>query len=160
MHTIKIDDKEIEISDESYEAFREQFIKDKRWKPSKGKLYYYVGNDGSVYSGNWYNDKTDKFNYEQGNCHRVLEGSQQHLQLLKAQAEIRNSSDFEPDWSDESELKYSVYYDHYIKLLRDTNNRHHQSCSLAYYPTQEAAEEAIKTLEKQYLRVFNIKGKE
>lgn len=39
MKKIIIDGKEIEISDESYEAFKKQFVKGGVWKPEMGDNY-------------------------------------------------------------------------------------------------------------------------
>lgn len=154
MHTIK-------ISDESYEAFREQFApkENKGWQPKDKEEYWYVGDDGWVESDYWYgNGNTDDpFRLGQNNVHKSKKLAEQHLELLKAQAEIRNSSDFEPDWSNKEQYKYHIYYDHLQNELMWECHQWCQSPSLAYYPTWEAAKQAIKDFKEQYLLVFGVK---
>ena len=71
MKTIIIDDKKIEISDESYEAFKKQFVtKDKTilWKPEGNDVYFYIDDYGDICTRSWDGSGTEfRFRHELGN---------------------------------------------------------------------------------------------
>lgn len=121
MKTITIDDKKIEISDESYEAFKKQFVtKDKAilWKPEIGQPYHYISSAGCVAFSHWDNLYNESYYYDIGNIFKTKEEAQEALDtgwVAKRKAEVKilrfiAENDLEWDW-EAGESNYSLYYD-------------------------------------------------
>jgi hypothetical protein len=118
MKKILIDNKEIEISDESFEAFKKQLLKkDKRFVPAKGQEYWCVMSDGMSQRLSWINDEYDLFRLGQGNVFKTEEGAEEHAEYLKAISDVtnyiyENDLQVEPDWEDKDQRKYVIQHDH------------------------------------------------
>lgn len=48
-------------------------LRRKPWKPIKGEIYYYVTEEGLVWSEDWVDDDIDLMRYKLGNCYRTKE---------------------------------------------------------------------------------------
>ena len=111
MKTITINNKEFEISEESYEAFKKQFGKDdKRWKLERGERYWCIDEDGDAFYFCWCNDDGDIFRYNNKNVYKTEAECNRALEILNILNKY--SYDFsEKDWEDNSIGKYYLYYD-------------------------------------------------
>lgn len=48
-------------------------LRRKPWKPIKGEIYYYVTEEGLMWSEDWVDDDIDLMRYKLGNCYRTKE---------------------------------------------------------------------------------------
>lgn len=162
MKKIIFDNKEIEISDESFEAFKQQFLpKDKRWVPEYGEKYWYVNNVGNEDWRYYKNDVIDNFRINTGNCFKTREEAEKHQDKLFAIAEVtaymyENDLVLEPDWSDKKQRKYYIYYYNEYKKFSYEYHYYTQYCNiLPYLKSSEACQQVIKEKEEALNKIFN-----
>lgn len=168
MKTITIDDKKIEISDESYEAFKKQFVtKDKAilWKPEK--TYWYIEDAGEIFT-----DEGGCFGfehrYELGNVFRTEEEAEEALKtgwIAKRKAEVEilrfiaeNDLEFEPDWED-SLIKHFIQYsysDERFKINFFVGNQ----CNTGsfHFKSEKDAQKVIDAMTPQLKILFGVRG--
>lgn len=153
MKKIKIDDKEISISDESYEAFKDQFKTELegRWKPELGEAYYFVDDGGVVLITH---NVGSKWRYSQRNCFKTKKEAEDYRDYLKAVAKIRDSATLVPDWDDMSQDKHFVVFSFLRRDLDYVVYNNFQLYGHAYYSTVTEAEKAIKDLKEEFDLVF------
>lgn len=169
MKKITIDNKTIEISDESYEAFKKQFIEPDKailWKPEKGERYRYINSSGRALSHYFDNDWVDKHYYSIGNMFKTEEEAEEALKtgwVAKRQAEVKilryiaeHDLEFEPDWEDEYENKYSIYYSCRREGFDVAAWNIHQYYTLPYFRTEEDAQQVIDNCENELRVLFGV----
>lgn len=151
----------IEVPDNIADDLVEKYSKKKAWKPKKGESYYTINYRACVVYLIWNDDPIDEGAYAIGNVYRTKPEAEQALEKMKALATIRRHAeqfDFSPNWSDRSLGKYYVFYDHTTGKLEwgysTTNHRY----LTTYYPTGEAAEQAISEVGDAYLTLFGVKS--
>ena len=88
----------------------------KPWKPGAGEEYFFVDNDFCAHSFCNYDDEVDNYNFEIGNCFRTGERAEQvaeKMRLLLRLEQLHDMlcPDYEPDWSNEDEHKFYLFYD-------------------------------------------------
>ena len=127
------------------------------WKPEKGQDYWYVTDLTEIYPRTWDNSDIDNQRWGIGNTYRTVEQAGHARNLQVARTKIRRSSDFVPDWSDSSQPKYCVYYDHKNKCLCHGMYYDFNYGEIVHYATQEDVERAIEELEPEYLMHFGVK---
>ena len=170
MKTITIDDKKMEISDESYEAFKKQFVtKDKAilWKPNVGEGYYYLAIEGLAYNTTGWNTIHDRYCYELGNIFKTKEEAQEALEtgwVAKRKAEVKllrfiaeNDLEFEPDWDSDNENKCYVLYSHDNRGFQVTGSCRHQHSILPYFKSREDAQKVIDAMTPELKILFGVK---
>lgn len=167
MKTIIIDDKKIEISDESYEAFKKQFVtKDKAilWKPEKNGRYYYVNGDGVANYRFCYPDGGDRYNLETGNTYKTKEEAQEALDtgwVAKRKAEVKllrfiAENDLEWDW-EAGESNYGLYYDSRAREFDCLNLLNDRHSILPYFKSREDAQKVIDAMTPELKILFGVK---
>ena len=100
----------------------EQMLDDKEpksivWKPKKGEKYYFVGSYGHVHSHYFTDDLTDK---EFLSCHNIFWGRELAKKAAQHQRRfnmvLQAVLELEPNqvvyWSDDDQIKYTVYFNH------------------------------------------------
>ena len=111
MKTITIDNKEIEISDESFKAFKEQFMKDNvRWKPEYDEDYWYINFYKEVLGATWFDYEFDNIQYTNKNVYKTKAECDRALEIRN----ILNKYSYnftEEEWEDYDIGKYHLYYD-------------------------------------------------
>ena len=126
----------------------------KPWKPEVEEGYFYIGNTlgiGEYFNGGDYID--DKL-ITAGNCFRTKERAEQvakKMRLLLRLEQLHDMlcPDYEPDWSNEDEHKFYLFYD------RKTGNWKYTYWSAfdfrvgEYFDTEENAEKAAEILNKE-----------
>ncbi len=168
MKKIIIDDKEIEISDESYEAFKKQFVKSEVWKPGINEEYWTVGFGGEITS--WVNagEYDYDFDYSIGNCFKTEEEAEEALKTgwvayLQALKRLKGyiaeyGLEFEPDWNNTC-AKHFIVYEHNTRLF--SSDRYgvgfRQASSLPYFETENDAEQVIRDCEPELKILFGVK---
>lgn len=170
MKTITIDDKKIEISDESYEAFKKQFVtKDKAilWKPEEGERYHCVTSVVDVVWFCWYGTGTDRYYWEMGNILKTKEEAEEALKtgwIAKRKAEVRilrfiaeNDLEFEPDWTNDDANKYYAYYEHVSGRFEVTGCCEIQHSILPHFKSREDAQKVIDAMTPELKILFGVK---
>lgn len=170
MKTITIDDKKIEISDESYEAFKKQFVtKDKAilWKPKVRQPYHYISSAGCVAFSHWVNYYNESYYYDIGNIFKTKGEAQEALDtgwLAKRKAEVKilrfiaeNDLEFEPDWDTNDANKYYVYYSYDSRGFQVTESCRHQHSILPYFKSREDAQKVIDAMTPELKILFGVK---
>lgn len=171
MKTIIIDDKKIQISDESYEAFKKQFVtKDKAilWKPEIGQPYHYINSTGGVVFSHWDNSYNENYYYDMGNIFKTQQEAQEALDtgwVAKRKAEVKllrfiaeNDLEFEPDWDSDNENKCYVLYSHDNRGFQVTGSCRHQHSILPYFKSREDAQKVIDAMTPELKILFGVKG--
>lgn len=133
----------------------------KRWKPGGYERYWTVNASGGVTWHTYTHHSVDKWRYSQRNVFRTKKEAEQHLAVLKARAAILDHADevnegWVPDWSDDEDIKYCVYYDHSIRCLSTYDNVWSQEPVIVNYKSREAAQDAINKVGDAYLTVLGV----
>lgn len=170
MKTIIIDDKKIQISDESYEAFKKQFVtKDKAilWKPKVGQPYHYIGDAGCVAFFHWVSYYRESYYYDIGNIFKTKEEAQEALDtgwVAKRKAEVKllrfiaeNDLEFESGWDNDDVRKYYVYYHHDNRSFQVSGNCRQQHSILPYFKSEEDAQKVIDAMTPELKILFGVK---
>lgn len=167
MKTITIDDKKIEISDESYEAFKKQFVtKDKAilWKPEIGQPYHYINSAGGVEFSHWTNLYRENYYYDIGNTFKTKEEAQEALEtgwVAKRKAEVKTlrfiaENDLERDWETDS-TNYHVFYNHAKGVFGVTSWNTLQFLGLSYFKSEKDAQKVIDAMTPELKILFGVK---
>lgn len=126
----------------------------KPWKPEVGEEYFFVNNDFYIYCFCNYNDKTDRYNFEIGNCFRTGERAEEvakKMRLLLRLEQLHDMlcPDYEPDWGS-GEATYCLYYDHSSSRWA-VDGWYDCNCRVngAYFDTLENAEKVAEILNKE-----------
>lgn len=81
------------------------------FKPEYKEDYWYIDNDGGVYSDLWENYNFDKNIYSIGNCFPTEQLARDTVRALKLIQKARESQEgFVPDWGDATQDKYSLNF--------------------------------------------------
>ncbi len=166
MKTITIDDKKIEISDESYEAFKKQFVtKDKAilWKPEIGQTYWFADVDGCGEASMWDNDLCDEFRFSMGGIYRTGKERDEAFKtgwIAKRKAEVEilrfiAENDLEWEWVTGG-FNYSLYYNSGVgefDCLSLSNDRYTTPC----FKSEEDAQKVIDAMTPQLKILFGVK---
>ena len=132
----------------------------KRWRAEEGQKYWTNAYTGGLSEFEELADAVDDFCYSVGDYFQTKEQAQAHRDYLQAMQTIRDSAKgFVPNWSDRTQVKYAIFYDHSRAMLCKGTWPAAQYPLPAFYPTGEAAEEALKDEEvrQAYLTVLGIK---
>ena len=138
------------------EKMRKEQREPKPWKPKCMERYYFIKNGFYVGCCRSQNNRTDKRNFEIGNCFPTRERAEQvvkkmRLLLRLEQLHDQLCPDYEPDWKD-GRLKYRVYFSHFQgKYGVNCSNNIEDSC-VVVFDTNENAEKAAEILNKELER--------
>lgn len=122
MKKITIDNKEIEISDESFEALKSQLISDE-WVLKHMEGYWYVNDSGYMGKDFWFCNDFDNYRLDMGNVFRTKEEAKARVVQLRAEARVRREIREKGyalknvDWGDETQKKYYIYYSYHIAKI-------------------------------------------
>jgi hypothetical protein len=167
MKTITIDDKKIEISDESYEALKKQFVtKDKAilWKPEIGQTYWFADIDGDGKELEWTGDLYDEFRFSMGGIYRTEEEEDEAFKtgwIAKRKAEVEilrfiAENDLEWEWVT-YESNYSIFYDSGAReftFFSLANDRH---STPFHFRSKQDALKVIDAMTPQLKILFGVK---
>ncbi len=124
----------------------------KPWKPEVGEEYFFVNNDFYIYCFCNYNDKTDRYNFEIGNCFRTGERAEEvakKMRLLLRLEQLHDMlcPDYEPDW--DGTAKFLVAFDHTDGEMQAFFDRSSGESTLVYFRDVVTAMEAAEILNKE-----------
>ena len=126
----------------------------KPWKPGAGEEYFFVDNDFCAHSFCNYDDEVDNYNFEIGNCFRTGERAEQvaeKMRLLLRLEQLHDMlcPDYEPDWSNEDEHKFYLFYDSKTGNWKYTYWSAFDFRVGEYFDTEKNAEKAAEILNKE-----------
>lgn len=158
MPTITIDGNEIEISQESYDQLKQSLVKPAgRWKPKHGETYFSVHPSGGiVVVDRWIDASLDNRRWEMGSVFRTEEEAEHAAAVQKALTKISDFADFEPDWDNDDQTKYYIYYNHGDSRFNTSARIGCQCLNEIYFKTEERANQAIKELKPELLLVLGV----
>jgi hypothetical protein len=98
-----------------------------------------------------------------GDVFKTEQKAIQHCKKLEALAEIKhyiaeNFEEWEPDWKDESEGKYHIFFDHFDnKFDWNWDNQFQGLSLLPYFKTKDEALEIINKFEEELRIIFGVR---
>ena len=126
----------------------------KPWKPKDGEDYFYIGIDFTIDSWENVDDDTDKRNFRIGNYFPTEERAEQVAEKMRLLLRIEQlhdmlCPDYVPDWSNEEEHKFYLFYDGKAGNWKYTYWSAFDFRVGEYFDTEENAEKAAKILNKK-----------
>lgn len=126
----------------------------KPWKPEVEEGYFYIGNTlgiGEYFNGGDYID--DKL-ITAGNCFRTKERAEQvaeKMRLLLRLEQLHDMlcPDYVPDYEDDDEVKFYVYFGHSRGRYDISRSISWENPCMAVFDTEENAEKAAEILNKE-----------
>lgn len=135
-------------------------IKDEPWKPKPGQRVHCVLEHGKVDSFVWFNEESYLQMLAIGNCFQTEDQAEKAVEWLKAFKVLRDDAKgFKPNWEDDHQYKYAVWYNHTTKEL-GLDERIDGQEAIIYFATAADAKESIKKHEKEWLTFLNIEERE
>lgn len=153
------------ILKEWFEEIQEEPTDSIHWKPKKGDNYFYIIHSynplhNEVLVSTWIDDDHDKTHYLLGNIYRSHEEAEKARNRELAEVRLRRTSNFEPDWSNNDQNKWTVYYNHNDKELLVEATAFLQYPSAIYFDTYDSIKKSIKENKQDWLIYFGIEEKD
>jgi len=99
----------------------------------------------------------DRLNIDNGNVYYTKTEAEQALERKLAEARLRWTSNFEPDWSNNDQNKWTVYYNHNDKELLVEATAFLQYPSAIYFDTYDSIKKSIEENREDWLKYLGIK---
>ena len=125
------------------------------WKPKIGQRYFYI-DDGYVFSDVWIDSRVDNRRYMAGAIYYAETDAEKTLERQIAITTLMRDSNFEPDWSNNDQNKWTVYYNHNDKELLIEATAFLQYPSAIYFDTYDSIKKSIKNHKKEWLVYLNV----
>lgn len=143
------------LSEELFEEIKEP-TDSAHWKPKYDDWYFYISDHGSVCSDIWNDNYTDNKRLAFGFVYRTEEECEEALDRRLAEARLRRTSDFKPDFENENG-GWVVFYSYADKELHSMRDSCTDSGELVRYATEEDAKKSIRENERDWKIFFGIK---
>jgi len=149
---IYLDGKKIEISDETAENLTKQFNKPKIEERTK---YWFIDEVNKKQLSLWENDNIDNKRLKNHNVYLTEAECDKQIAKNEALNKIKtyikdNFEEFLPDWEDEDENKYSIYYDYEDEEWDYYSNGNFRELTLLpFLKSEKQAEQIIKDCKKE-----------
>lgn len=157
MKSIILEGNTVQISDERFEALKKSLIKEERWVPEIGDMYYFLNVNGTAVVIDWNNDKGDFFRLGQNNVFKTEEEAKAHAKKLHAISKITNycwENVLAKKWV-ERENNYYIYW--YLNNLVVENDLIRKTLIvLPYLKSEEACKEVIEKFEDELKLIFEV----
>ena len=126
----------------------------KPWKPKDGEDYFYIGIDFTIDSWENVDDDTDKRNFRIGNCFPTEARAEQvaeKMRLLLRLEQLHDMlcPDYVPDYEDDDEVKYHVYFNHLQGKYNISCSTSRENPCMVAFDTKENIEKAAEILNKE-----------
>ena len=126
----------------------------KPWKPERGEKYFTIENRFDVVQYTYCEDGIDGSNIQFGNCFRTKERAEQvaaKMRLLLRIEQLHDMlcPDYVPDYEDDDEVKYHVYFGHSRGRYDISRSISWENPCMAVFDTEENAEKAAEILNKE-----------
>mgnify|MGYP000662194575 CR=1 FL=1 len=136
---------------------RYKLLKDSiHWKPKKDDEYFWMNSYGETQPDVWDGDSIDITRLALGMVYRTEEECEKALDRELAEARLRRTSTFKPDFEN-GEGGWIVFYDYKRKALAILRTTYYNSGEPVHYATREEAEKSIKENEQDWKIYFGIK---
>lgn len=126
----------------------------KPWKPEHGEKYFYIGN--TLETGKHFNDgyHVDDKLITVGNCFRTKERAEQVAEKMRLLLRLEHlhdilCPDYEPDYEDDDEVKYHVYFNHFLGRYDISYSTSRENPCMVAFGTKENVEKAAEILNKE-----------
>ena len=126
------------------------------WKPKYDDWYFYISDHGSVCSDIWNDNYTDNKRLAFGFVYRTEEECKAALDRKLAEARLRKTSTFKPDFEN-GNGGYAVFYNYLYRKLYSMPACRTDSGEPVRYATEEDAEKSIKENRADWLAYLGIK---
>ncbi len=125
----------------------------KPWKPEVGEKYFVAVEDGADVV-QYCEDSIDEFNIRFGNCFRTKERAEQvakKMRLLLRLEQLHDMlcPDYVPDYGDDDEVKYHVYFNHLQGKYNISCSTSRENPCMVAFDTKENIEKAAEILNKE-----------
>lgn len=125
----------------------------KPWKPEVGEKYFVAVEDGADVV-QYCEDSIDEFNIRFGNCFRTKERAEQvarKIRLLLRLEQLHDMlcPDYVPDYEDDDEVKYHVYFNHLQGKYNISCSTSRENPCMVAFDTKENIEKAAEILNKE-----------
>lgn len=128
----------------------------KRWRGEKRNLYYYIYNNGCIYTSYEVNDSTDDYMYKTRNYFKTEEEAQAYLdnintyyELMDLAEELNNGEEI--NWDNNNQVKYLLVYDFYEKKIKESLTFRIKDLEQIYCLDKNFLEKAIERIGKEKL---------
>lgn len=138
----------------------EKAKKEETW-PNWGNEYWYASSNGSVLVSYWESSYEDNNRFKFGNVHRSNAEGKAYVQKRLVQVELENlakkawkESGKQIDWTNKHQIKFHIYYTHDNERLSVDSDSACQYVGQVFFPTEESAIDAVKTISEERLKVL------
>lgn len=126
----------------------------KPWKPERGEEYFAVEDVADVVPYTYCEDSIDEYNIQLGNCFRTKERAEQvaeKMRLLLRLEQLHDMlcPDYVPDYEDDDEVKYHVYFNHLQGKYNISCSTSRENPCMVAFDTKENIEKAAEILNKE-----------
>lgn len=155
----------VEVPADEIRRLIPKLLKEKTHKPWRAESvgeYWFVDDEGDVDSDEEWGHSGDNHRYLTGNYFQTKEEAIAYVDRLEAigrvtHAIIAANEGWEPDWSDEDERKYYLYYSHsWNEFDCGAMERHQEAQTLPFAKSSEIAERIIKEHEDDLRIIFKL----
>ena len=129
------------------------------WKPEYGDGYFFIDSWGDVCFNIWNDRAVDSERLALGFIYRTEEECRKALDRKLAEARLRKTSTFKPDFEN-GKGGWIVFYDHECETLAIFKIGCYDSGEPVHYATREEAEKSIEENERDWKIYFGIKEEE
>ena len=126
--------------------------KQEEWK--FGEKYFYISQSGRVICEMFTEHRTDIARKNFGNFFRTRERAEQvakKMRLLLRLEQLHDMlcPDYEPDYEDDDEVKYHVYFNHFLDRYDISYSTSRENPCVVAFDTKENVEKAAEILNKE-----------
>lgn len=121
--------------------------------PKYGDRYFVIFDSGRIDWVVWYGTSADNERLSIGNCFRTEEDAEFVVERLKVLADMRKSA-FEPDWKDNRQQKWSIFYDCEDNTIQYPACRFYSKGMDMYFESRERAKECVATIGEERLKKY------
>lgn len=125
------------------------------WKPKNGEIYWFTGIGGKTNHDFWTGTPADFWRYGLGKIYRTKEECEKARDRELAEARLRRTSTFEPDFENDRG-GWVVLYDYVVHRLVTYMIPFENGSEPVRYKTIEEAKKSIKENREDWLTYFGI----
>ena len=127
------------------------------WTPKKDDEYFWMNSYGETQPDVWDGDSIDSMRLALGMVYCTEEECERAKERKLAEVRLRRTSNFKPDWNNDKQNKWTVYYNHNDKELLIEATAFLQYPSAIYFDTYDSIEKSIKENREDWLKYLGIK---
>lgn len=121
--------------------------------PRVGCTYYFVDGDGSVNDSTYDNDNIDWY---RKNFMGIYETKDECVRARNIKKEFKKASlQFNPDWEDNDECKWYIYFNHILKRVEYKINTEFQR-QTDYFASKEVLEELVNKFGEEDVKKYYL----